>query len=92
MSKTSSLNLLRKTKKKESFFLDDESDHEDDQIQEEDEFDLDTDAQPVYELIISLQRKIDSSTLPASILTAKRGEATDHRFQPPTGKEGPEEH
>ncbi|KAG0066847.1 signal recognition particle subunit [Linnemannia elongata] len=41
MSKTSSLNILRKTKAKESFFLDDESDHEDDQIQEEDEFDLD---------------------------------------------------
>ncbi|KAF9086159.1 signal recognition particle subunit [Mortierella sp. GBA35] len=40
MSKSSSLNILRKTKNNESFFLED-SDHEDDQIQEEEEFDLD---------------------------------------------------
>ncbi|KAF9135580.1 signal recognition particle subunit [Mortierella sp. 14UC] len=41
MSKSSSLNLLRKAKNKESFFIDDESDQESDQIQGDDEFDLD---------------------------------------------------
>ncbi|KAK3846992.1 MAG: signal recognition particle, SRP19 subunit [Linnemannia gamsii] len=41
MSKSSSLNLLRKAKTKDSFFIDDESDNENDQIQDDEEFDLD---------------------------------------------------
>jgi hypothetical protein len=55
------------------------------------EFDLGTDAQAVYDLIISLQRQSDNSPIPATSLNTKRGDPSDQRFQPPmrAEEEGP---